>query len=263
MARRDGRRAAGRLARVGLVGKPAFAWMASLGGAGGARLLRRVDNGARAGTLREMARACTTWIRWSAVAALPLLPVSCAKDKGMERPPESGQVLALSESAGAAALDKKFAMQKGDVTYGEDGSIKGGQRSQFEGRRSVAFGGDWGDKSYGKKQYGKAAWGGGDREMAGKSFDKGRDGQFRFASLFGGKKSAQAGQRSAYDGKNRVKETVRTGAAREASGSSLAKPADAKAAWRRSVYPQPRIESLADAQRKNVEETRSLLGRDD
>lgn len=249
------------MAGVGVVGKPAFAWVDSLRGPRG-EAARRVDNMARAGTLLEMAAGRTPWIRTSAAAALGLLLASCAKDSGPERPPESEQVLALSESAGAAALDKKFAMQKGDVTYGEDGSIKGGQRSQYEGKRSVAFGGDWGDKSYGKKQYGKTAWGG-DREMAKKDFAKGEEGKFRIASWFGGKKSAQAGERSPYDGRNRVTEQVQTGAAYEASGASLAKPADAKAAWRRSVYPQPRIESLADMQRMNVEQTRSLLGRDD
>jgi len=202
------------------------------------------------------------WARWSGGAALALLLVSCAKDQEVGRPPEAGQVLALSESAGAAALDKKFAMQKGDVSYAEDGTVRGGKRSQFEGKRNVAFGGDWGGQSYGKKQYGTSAWGG-SRERATKEFDKGEEGKFRFASLFGGRKSAQSGQRSTYDGKNRAKETVKTGAAYEVSRPSIARPEDAKAAWRRSVYPQPRIETLADVQRMNVEETRRLLGRDD
>ena len=194
--------------------------------------------------------------------AATLLMASCSKDKELGRPPEEGQVLALSESAGAAALDKKFAMQKGDVSYAEDGTVRGGKRSQYEGKRNVAFGGEWGAQSYGRSEYEKTAWGG-SREREKKSFDKGEEGRFRFASLFGGKKSAQAGQKSSYDGRAREKETVKTGGAYEGSRTSIARPQDAKAAWRRSVYPQPRIETLADVQRMNVEETRSLLGRDD
>ena len=191
-----------------------------------------------------------------------LLVVSCAKDADVGRPPETEQVLALSESAGAAALDKRFAMQKGDVEYGEDGSLKGGKRSEYEGKRNVAFGGNWGGKSYGKQQYDKAAFSG-NRQWTAQSFNKGEAGKFRSNSSFGGQRSVQANQRSNYDGKNRVTSTLGTGVATEASRASLSKPVDAKAAWRRSVYPQPRIETLADAQRRNVEETRSLLGRTD
>lgn len=196
-------------------------------------------------------------------AAVALLLVSCAKDDEIGRPPESGQVLALSESEGTAALDQKFAMQKGDVNYSEDGTVSGGRRSQYEGKKQLAFGGEWTGQSYGKKEYGKTSWNG-SSDRATKSYDKGDgDSRFRSTSWLGGKASTQDGKRSNYDGRKKVTESVGTGAAYEESRSTIARPQDAKASWRRSVYPQPRIETLSDVQKKNVEETRSLLGRDD
>ena len=161
------------------------------------------------------------------------------------------------------ALDRKYAMQKGDVQYDEHGGVSGGKRSQYEGRKQVQFGGEWAGKSYDKKQYEKRSWWGG-KKVETKQYAGNQDGsRFQTASAYGGQNATAEGQVSRLDGRQARTATYRVDAATEAGVSGVAKPSNAQADWRRDVYPKPRIMSYKDYQEKSISETRSLLGRDD
>lgn len=173
------------------------------------------------------------------------------------------QVIALGEGEGATALDRKFAMQKGDVQYDEHGGVAGGKRSQYEGQKQVQFGGEWAGKTYDKKQYEKRSWWGGKKAET-KQYAGNMDGsRFQTASALGSQTAAADGQRSRLDGRQARTATYRVEAATEAGVSGVAKPSNAQADWRRAVYPKPYIMGYKDYQEKSISETRRLLGRDD
>ncbi|MDA0766870.1 MAG: hypothetical protein O3A87_05420 [Verrucomicrobia bacterium] len=173
------------------------------------------------------------------------------------------QVIALGEGEGAMALDRKYAMQKGDVEYDEHGGVSGGKRSQYEGQKQVQFGGEWAGKTYDKKQYEKRSWWGG-KKVETKQYAGNMDGsRFQTASAYGSQNANADGQRSRFDGRQARTATYRVDAATEAGVSGVAKPSNAQADWRRDVYPKPHIMGYRDYQEKSISETRSLLGRDD
>lgn len=175
----------------------------------------------------------------------------------------SDQIIALSEGEGQLALERKYTMQKGDVEYTEEGGVTGGRRSQYEGKKQVQFGGDWNNESYAKKEYEKKSWWGG-KKVEKKSYSDGADGsRFQTASAYGSKDANQAGQRSNYDGAKARTATYRTDAANESGLAGVSKPSNPQSDFRRGVYPKPRIVGYKDYQEKTIEQTRSLLGRDD
>jgi hypothetical protein len=204
-------------------------------------------------------------VRWTchaaAALALVLLCGSCASDKGGD-PEGSEQIIAMSEGEGAYALEQKFAMDKNAVTYGEDGTVTGGQRSQFEGKKQVAFGGQWDGKNYDNKRFEKTWWGG-KRERVAKQYEGNLDGsRFQAESLMMGKSAAQDGKRSRYAGQGAPTAVYDVGSAREAGRGSVSRTTDVRTDWRRSVFPQPRITGYKQYQQREVEETRKLLGRE-
>lgn len=205
----------------------------------------------------RFARGCV------ALAALCL--VSCAGSKGKSAggARESEKVLALSEGAGAAALEKRYAIGKDDVERGEDGTFKGGKRSQFEGKKNVSFGGGLGTASYRKKEYNGKRWSGNtaaQTNMYGGNTDGSR---FQTSSRFQGTSAAHSGRRSRFDGSSAATSRFKTGSANEASRRSIEKPSDAKTDFRRRVYPEPPIMTEEEYRKMTVEQTRSILGRDD
>ena len=202
-------------------------------------------------------RACHT----AAALTMVLVCGSCASDQA-EGPESPEQIIAMSESEGAYALEKKFAMDKGAVTYGEDGTVTGGQRSQFEGKKQVAFGGQWDGKNYENKRYEKTWWGG-KREKVAKQYEGNVDGsRFQAESLMMGKSASLDGKRSRYAGQDAPTAVYDVGSPREAGRGSVSRPTNVHTDWRRSVFPQPRITGYKQYQEREVEETRRLLGRD-
>lgn len=198
------------------------------------------------------------------VAATVLLGGACAsKHPEVTEAPE--QILAMSENEGRAALEKKFAMDPRDptaVTYGEDGTVTGGRRSQFEGKQQIAFGGDWNGKSYQKPEYEKTWWGG--KRKAKQSYVNNQDGnRFRAESLMMGRSAPQAGKQSNLDGRSAATGGYQAGAARESGGKSVPRPSDARTDWLRSTAVQPKIIGYKEQQQQlEMEETKRLLGRD-
>ena len=201
--------------------------------------------------------ACQT----AAALGLVLLCGSCASDKG-GGPEGAEQIIAMGEGEGAYALEKKYAMDKNSVTYGEDGTVTGGQRSQFEGKTQIAFGGQWDGKNYYTKRYEKTWWGG-KREKAAKQYEGNVDGsRFQAESLMMGKTATQDGRRSRYAGRDAPTAVYDVGSAPEAGRSDVARTTNVHTDWRRSVFPQPRITGYKQYQQREVEETRKLLGRE-
>ena len=193
--------------------------------------------------------------------ATVMLGGACASNHADEMQSDE-QVLALSESAGAAALDKRFTTDRTTVTYGEDGTVTGGKRSQFEGKKQVAFGGDWDGKSYQKPEYQKTWWGG-KKKSSTKQFVNNQDGsRFRADSLMMGRSAPQAGQRSAYDGKSAGTGGYHTGTARETGREAVPRSSGAGNDWLRGTEVQPRIIGYKQQQNMEIEETKKLLGRD-
>lgn len=193
--------------------------------------------------------------------------VSCSSGGSSSSSPieGSGQVIALSEGEGTLALEKKYGMQKGDVTYGENGGIAGGKRSQFEGREQVQYGGNWGGKKYGQqKELGKQSWWGSKKAQV-KNFNGVQNAdQYKTASRFGSQNANQNGKNSNYNGQqSNASGNYQTGTANEVGQANVARPSNARTDWRRDVYTAPKKIDYKDYQERTIEETRRLLGRDD
>lgn len=179
-------------------------------------------------------------------------------------PKKRDKILALSEAEGAAALEDRYAFNKDkDIEFDEHGNFSGGKRSQFEGRKNVAFGGGIGTASYGTKNYSTKGWSG--NTAAGKKMYEGStDGsRFQTASQFQGTSATQMAQRSRFEGSNAPTSRYKTRKANETTRAAVEKPTDGWTDFRRRVYPKPLIMSEADYKEMTVEQTRSILGRDD
>lgn len=204
------------------------------------------------------------FFRLAALAGLGVVLVSCSGG-GSSSPVDDGpqQIIAMSEGEGALALEKKFTIQKGDIEQDEHGALTGNKRSPYEGKRQVQFGGEWQGKSYEKKQYEKSSWWGSKKKDV-KTYAGGEDAsRFRKDSRYASQSARQEGKRSGYDGQSARGGNYRTTSARESVVSGVSRPSDAKVDWRRDAYPKPRIMGYKDYQKHSIEQTRSLLGRDD
>lgn len=191
---------------------------------------------------------------------------SCAKDGGGDGAParKSGKVVALTEGEGAAALEDRFAFSKSDIKRDEQGNLVGGKRSQYEGRESVAFGGGVGTASYQGNEAFRARQWSGNREAGRGSYSGDTDGsRFQRSSRFRGTSASQLAQRSRFEGAPARTSTYQAGNAREDAGKPLDRPGNAYTDYRRRVFSQPQIMGREDYERMTVEQTRSILGRDE
>ena len=133
------------------------------------------------------------------LALSALAVVSCGslgKDKEGKTARHTGgrQVVALTEGAGASALEERFAYSKEDIQRSEDGTITGGKRSRFENRRFVAFGGGVGKAGYPKPTYETPTWSG-TRSISPQTYRGVPDAsRFQTASRYDGATAAAAGR---------------------------------------------------------------------
>ena len=156
-----------------------------------------------------------------------------------------------------------FQHQESDITRGESGQLVGGKRSQFDGKRSVAFGGGVGTASYAKPVYNAPGWSG-DTSRKRKTYAGPTDGsRHHTSSRFSGSTAAASGSRSRYAGASAATGNYRTSRATETAQASVSKPRDAKTHYRRNVYPQPTIFTQDEYTRMTIEQTRNILGRSD
>ena len=172
------------------------------------------------------------------------------------------QVIALDEGSGYNALVDRFAFDPKSLKRDEKGNFVGAVRSQYDGQRNIAFGGDVGKTVYGKKQYNSPTWTG-NKQAPTQSFSGPTDGsRFQTTSQFQGTSASQTAQRSRFQGTTARTSNYRTGQAGEGNARPVDKPTDAWTDFRRAVYPQPPKMSRAEYEKLTVEETRSILGRD-
>jgi hypothetical protein len=177
----------------------------------------------------------------------------------------SERTVSTASPASASGIDK-YMLAEGDIRYGDagtdqEGLIVGGKRSQYEGRKQAAFGGEISAGEYGRKDYRASDWEG-TKKARSQSYTDTKDGKrFQFSSLFGSRQANETSKGAAYD--SGVVNTARygAGAAVEAGGRRLDKPSDARTDFRREVFPEPPKRSLREHQEMTVDETNSLLGR--
>ena len=206
-------------------------------------------------------------MRWCCAALAAAGLASCANNTEATKassPRKSGQILALSEGEGAAALEKRYGFQNSDIQRDENGNFKGGKRSRYDGLMNNSFGGGVTRAPYrGNTVYQAPRWNGAASGRP-QPYSGSTDGsRFHTSSRFQSTRAPQGSQRSPYEGATARTSTYRTGRAPEHAATRLEKPADAWTQFRRRVYPEPTIIPEADYNRLTVEQTRSILGRTD
>ncbi|MFP6867161.1 MAG: hypothetical protein VCA35_14560 [Roseibacillus sp.] len=175
------------------------------------------------------------------------------------------QVIALGEMEGEKALEERFAFDPRSLKKDNRGNFVGAVRSQYEGRRSVAFGGGVGTAtdSYKTNRYSAPGWKGITRANT-KVYGGNTDGsRFQTPSQFRGTSASQTAQHSRFQGTTARTNNYPAGTAHENSSQRLAKPTDAWTDFRRRVFPQPSRMRKAEHDRLTVDETRSILGREE
>jgi hypothetical protein len=185
---------------------------------------------------------------------------STASVKGKKR---DKKILALDPASGEAALYDRFAFDPKTLQRDDKGNFVGAVRSEYDGQKNVAFGGGVGKSSYKTKGYASPTWTG-NKPANTSTFTGITDGsRFQVPSRFQGTSASQMAQRSRFEGTAAQTSNYRTGKAPEQNAKRLDKPSDAWTDFRRKVYPQPPVMSKADYDKLTVDQTRSILGRED
>ncbi|NNM29689.1 MAG: hypothetical protein HKO57_09205, partial [Akkermansiaceae bacterium] len=157
-------------------------------------------------------RKATGWAGGIVATVVAAGLVSCASERSV-----------TSTSRAAASGIDRYMLADGDIRYGEAGSsqegqLVGGKRSQFEGRRQTAFGGEVTAAALQKKNYAAAGWTG-SKEATTKSYAGRTDGdRFRWSSLFGKRKAREAAGESTHGSKGFATSGYRTATAAESGG---------------------------------------------
>ena len=188
---------------------------------------------------------------------LLVVPVlsSCSGGGGSAEVPESARQKSLSD----------FQYSKEDVQYGEKGSdsegmIVGGRRSQFEGKKQVAFGGDLDKRAYSANRYKAQKWDGGKNYKTNRYGGNTDASRYQTQSRYGAQGAREASRQSGYSGQGVDTPAYATAGAREGDVSQLASPGSRESTQRYGS--QPRIIPYRDYQRMTIEETNSILGRE-
>ena len=143
-------------------------------------------------------------------------------------------------------------MQNGGEKPAEEGSV--GANQYFEGEfakrdfaaKDYSKKSFWGSKDYAKKVYG------GDTDAS----------RFQKGSRFNSKGAAEGALVSSDSGSRFDTSSHATGAARESSQSNISKYSDAKTDARRSSYKQPEITDWRNQRGLSIDDTKSMLGRE-
>lgn len=186
--------------------------------------------------------------------------VSCSSSS-----PETGLA---PEPSGAKQVDiskdgsnNPFAFSKEDIQRGDDGSITGGRRSQFELKADSAYARANADKAaYLQRSYNKETWSGSRRYSTG-SYQTKANANSQRKSWFGGRKSRDAGRVARASGSGYQTGSYRTGSANEngrtrATGSSAYVDEQVEDGWRKI-----RILDSKEYRSLSLGQARSLLGR--
>jgi len=216
--------------------------------------LRRIS-GWRSGPLRAMVPPMSRWLHAFATLLVSTLLTACAT-KGETK------TTTVRRSSGDPLLDH----YAGNFNYQKstDGSQKvvSNQRSQYDGKQSTQFSGDYARKEYQTKAFTTKPWWG-TRAYTKSTYSGPTDGsRFKTDSPLGSQTARESGAVSpAADRKFRTG-IFATKAAREASTKQLDKPVDALTENRRQSAVQPAIINWKEQRKMQMNDTRSLLGRE-
>ena len=173
------------------------------------------------------------------------------------------QVIALGESEGYKALEERFAFDSRTLKRDKRGNFTGAVRSQYDSKRNVSFGGGIGKSAYSAGSYESVKWKK-SRKMQMEGYR--RDGhQSRFQEKPGVQITSPAhlARKSRFDNQRMKTGSFATAGAREGAEALVDKPSDSRTDFRREVFPEPPIISDDEYNRRSVEQTRNLLGRDE
>lgn len=173
------------------------------------------------------------------------------------------QVIALGESEGFKALEERFAFDSRSLRRDKKGNFTGPVRSQYDKKRNVSFGGGIGKAVYRAGDYESAKWEG-SRKVPTGSY-RGSDHQSRFQKKPGVPMTSPAhlASKSRFESQRKKTGSFATAGAREDGATSVDKLVDRHTDFRRGVFPEPTIISDDEYNRRSVEQTRNLLGRDE
>lgn len=224
-------------------------WGAAAAVAAGFRW-RGAATSAMNGTMK-CARRATGWL------AAAWLAAGCAGDHGTTRTETTSR-----RSSGDPLLEK----YAGNFDYrkGTDGTqrVVSDRRSGFEGKEAAGFGKTIDKKEFRTTAYDKKPWWG-TKDYATSAYAGPTDGsRFQKKSRFSGQ-AAREGTLVAHDAGTVYRtKGYATREAREATAKKLDKPADAWVESRQAANQPPRIVDWQQARKLQVNETRSLLGRE-
>ncbi len=173
------------------------------------------------------------------------------------------QVIALGEAEGFKALEERFAFDSRSLKKDKQGNFTGPVRSQYEGKRNIAFGGGFGKEVYRAGNYQSPRWKGHRKAQAGGYPGKTDGSRFRKAAGFQVTSPSHLASRSRLEGRRVETGGYKGGGAREGEADGIDKPSDAHTDFRRRVFPEPPIMSDDEYNRRSVEQMRDVLGRDD
>ncbi|MBB80251.1 MAG: hypothetical protein CMN02_04490 [Roseibacillus sp.] len=173
------------------------------------------------------------------------------------------QVIALGEAEGYKALEERFAFDSRSLKRDERGNFTGPVRSQYDSKRNVFFGGGVGKSVYSAGNYESTKWKN-SRKLQMESYRRNGH-QSRFQEKPGVQITSPAhlARKSRFDNQRMKTGPFATAGAREGAEALVDKPSNIRTDLRREVFPEPTIISDDEYNRRSVEQTRNLLGRDE
>ncbi len=194
------------------------------------------------------------------ITATGLISCSSSDPEVVDFTPEStgGRNIQIGEDGG----NNPFAFKQEDIQQGDDGTITGGKRSQFDSRLESAYAkANSSVPAYMERSYQKAAWSGG-KDYGTGSYETAESKNSGKRSWFGGRKSKEANQVAKAAGRNYGTGSYRTGSANETgrsvkTGSNAYAKSRAGNGWARKpvILTEDQYRSISMGQAK------SLLGR--
>ena len=190
----------------------------------------------------------------AAVLGFLMIPVLSSCGGGSSAGPEVARQRGIDD----------FQYDKSDVQLGEKGSategmIVGGRRSQFEGRRQVAFGGEFDKKTYSARSYQAPKWTGGKSYQTSKYTGSTDGSRFQSSSRFNAQSAREGSQQSGLAGRTVDTGGYDTGGAYAGQGDSVDR---VESRYGSERYPSPRIIPYRKYQQMTIEETNRILGRE-
>ncbi len=174
------------------------------------------------------------------------------------------QVIALGETEGLNALEKRFAFDSRSLKKDKKGNFTGPVRSQYEGKQDISFGGGVGKAVYRAGNYQSPEWKGPGQVRTGSYPGKTDGSRFQTPSRVQvTSPSHLAARKSRFHGRRAGTGVYKAGGARESNAGPVDKPSDGYTDFRRRVFPEPLIISDDEYNRRSVEQMRNVLGRDD